>query len=344
MEPMRTGPTAPRPARAGKHGETRRAGVPRRTEPRAAAPAAPAASAAASALAAPAVLRVSTYNIHKGVLRDFLGLRRVPRIHELRSRLHELGSDLIFLQEVQGMHKRYARRFEQWPSEPQDVFLAHSPTLEKSFQTAYGRNASYLHGHHGNALLSRYPIVGLENRDISDHALEKRGLLHCTVRIDSVDVHCFVVHLGLLAGSRERQLGALIEWVSREVDAHAPLIIAGDFNDWRNQLSDRLCREIGVVEVFDAARPRAELMQRAAYFVPDVLPGIDVPAAARPRVPRMVRTARTFPALVPWFRMDRIYQRGFHVGNVRVLRGLEWARLSDHSPLVADLELIHPSV
>src|SRR5690606_3663916 len=49
-------------------------------------------------------LRVSTYNIHKGVLRDFTGLRRVARIHELRTRLHELDSDLIFLQEVQGQH------------------------------------------------------------------------------------------------------------------------------------------------------------------------------------------------------------------------------------------------
>src|SRR5690606_11370470 len=38
-------------------------------------------------------LRVATYNIHKGVLRDFIGLRRVARIHELRTRLHELGSD-----------------------------------------------------------------------------------------------------------------------------------------------------------------------------------------------------------------------------------------------------------
>ncbi len=296
----------------------------------------------APASAGRSLLRVSTYNIHKGVLRDFTGLRRVPRIHELRSRLHELGSDLIFLQEVQGMHKRNASRFEKWPSEPQDVFLSHAPTLGRSFQHAYGLNASYLHGHHGNALLSRYPIIGLENRDISDHALEKRGLLHCVVEVGNVEVHCFVVHLGLLARSRERQLGALIEWVSREVDPDAPLIIAGDFNDWRNQLSDRLCHEIGVREVFDVARPRTELAQRAAYFVRDVFPVARVPAEARPRLPRMVRTARTFPALAPWFRMDRIYQRGFTVDRVRVLRGIEWARLSDHSPLVADLELIHP--
>lgn len=288
-------------------------------------------------------LRVATYNIHKGVLRDFIGLRRVARIHELRTRLHELGSDLVFLQEVQGQHQRHARQFEQWPTESQELFLSKSPALKQTFETAYGRNASYLHGHHGNALLSRYPIIGLENRDISDHALEKRGVLHCTVQIDSRRVHCFVVHLGLLARSRERQLGALLEWISSEVDSQEPLIIAGDFNDWRNTLSERLCRETGVVEVFDALRPGIETARRAAYFTRDRSFDVARQAAVETsRLPRMVRTARTYPALVPWFRMDRIYQRGFRVTDARVLRGIEWARLSDHSPLVADLELPEP--
>jgi endonuclease/exonuclease/phosphatase family metal-dependent hydrolase len=311
-------------------------------------PAPPESGAARSvpAAAEPAVreaLRVATYNIHKGVLRDFVGLRRVARIHELRSRLHDLGGDLIFLQEVQGQHAHHARRFEHWPAEPQDVFLAKSPKLKQSFETAYGCNATYLHGHHGNALLSRYPILGLENRDVSDHALEKRGVLHCVVQIDGLEVHCFVVHFGLLARSRERQLDALIDWVSREVASDAPLIIAGDFNDWRNRLSERLCAEIGVVEVFDALGPKVDLVQRAAYFTHDRFPPAGSPELAAPKVAaRMVRTARTYPALVPWLRMDRIYQRGFRVGAVRVLRGIGWARLSDHSPLVADLELLDP--
>jgi endonuclease/exonuclease/phosphatase family metal-dependent hydrolase len=230
---------------------------------------------------------------------------------------------------------------EHWPSEPQEIFLSKSPTLKHTFETAYGRNASYLHGHHGNALLSRFPIVGRENRDVSDHALEKRGVLHCVVQIDGRDVHCFVVHLGLFARSRERQLEALIDWIERAVGPHEPMIIAGDFNDWRNQLSDRLCRRTGVIEVFDAFRPRSEAAQRAVYYVRDRLADLGLsPEAAIPGLPRTVRTARTFPALVPWFRMDRIYQRGFRVRSASVLKGLEWSRLSDHSPLVADLELL----
>jgi len=284
-------------------------------------------------------LRVATYNIHKGVVRDLFGLRRVPRIHELRARLHDLQADLVFLQEVQGRHERNAQRFDQWPVEPQDQFLARSPTLKHSFEVAYGQNATYLHGHHGNALLSRFPIVGLENRDVSDHALEKRGILHCVVTLQGRKAHCFVVHFGLFARSRERQAQVLIDWIDREVAPDAPLIIAGDFNDWRNQLSERFAERLGVQEVFDVARPRG-VTERVAHFVRDrQLPAGQDGQAETARLPRMVRTARTYPALVPWLRMDRIYTRGFRISAAKVLRGPEWAQLSDHSPLVADLSL-----
>ncbi len=284
-------------------------------------------------------LRVATYNIHKGVVREFFGLRRVARIHELRARLHELDADLVFLQEVQGRHERHAQRFEHWPDEPQDQFLARAPSLRHTLDTASGKNANYLHGHHGNALLSQFEILRRENRDVSDHALEKRGVLHCEVRIQRATVHCFVVHFGLLARSRERQAQVLIDWIEQEVPAKAPVIIAGDFNDWRNQLSAQLCERLQVQEVFDAVRPKGRI-GRVAHFVRDRMaaaePGGD---PVRQRMPRMVRTARTFPALVPWLRMDRIYTRGFEVRSAHVLGGAEWAKLSDHSPLIADLTL-----
>ena len=286
-------------------------------------------------------LRVATYNIHKGVIRDFFGFRRVSRIHELRSRLHELQADLVFLQEVQGEHEHHARRFAQWPVEPQDQFLAKSPTLKHTFESAYGRNANYLHGHHGNALLSRFPILGLENRDVSDHALEKRGILHCQIGIGGRQVHCFVVHLGLLARSRDRQAEFLMDWIERELPATAPLIVAGDFNDWRNRLNDRFSERLRLREVFDVARPRRPMAERIAYFRRDRLADRAVGAEILVSSPaRMVRTARTFPALVPWLRMDRIYTRGFTVQHANVLRGPAWAQLSDHSPLVADLTLV----
>ena len=82
---------------------------------------------------------------------------------------------------------------------------------------AYGRNAIRHQTDHGNALLSRFPIVEHENQDISDHRLEQRGLLHARIELDGRAVHCFVVHLGLFAGSRSRQILALTERIRRLV-------------------------------------------------------------------------------------------------------------------------------
>jgi endonuclease/exonuclease/phosphatase family metal-dependent hydrolase len=288
----------------------------------------------------PKSLRVATYNIHKGVLRDLFGLRHINRIHELRARLHELDADIVLLQEVQGQHDRNAARFEHWPDEPQASFLSKSPTLKRIFQSAYGSNAQYLHGHHGNALLSRFPIVREENRDVSDHSMEKRGVLHCVVKLGAQEVHVFVVHFGLFARSRARQSQAVIDWARKVVPEGAPMIIGGDFNDWRNRLSQHLTKSLGVAEVFDVKQPWLQRTQKLINFVGDKLndmgAGIDHQNLA---LPKRLRAARTFPALIPWLRMDRLYMRGFEVESVRVLGGPKWARLSDHSPLVADLRL-----
>jgi endonuclease/exonuclease/phosphatase family metal-dependent hydrolase len=263
------------------------------------------------------ILRVASYNIHKGVWRELFGLRKISRIHELRERVHDLHADLVFLQEVQGRNDRHAVRFAQWPEQSQDQFLAHAPVQPAAhsgalagpvYQAVYGQNASYLHGHHGNALLSRHEVLTSENRDFSDHALEKRGVLHCVIDFDRTPVHCFVVHFGLFARSRLRQAQALVRWIEAATPPEAPLLIAGDFNDWRNQLGPQFEQPLGVQEVFAQSRPWA-------------------------------RPARTFPALAPALSMDRIYQRGFTVRQAKVLRGPLWARLSDHSPVIADLEL-----
>lgn len=298
-------------------------------------------------------LTVATYNIHKGVVNQLFGVRRASTIHSLRSRLHELHADLLFLQEVQGEHVRHARRFDQWPTERQDQFLTVGGA--RPLQSAYGRNASYLHGHHGNALLSRFPIVREDNRDVSDHVLEKRGVLHCVVDVEGIAVHCFVVHLGLFARSRERQADVLTEWIGKAVAPDEPLLVAGDFNDWRDHLSNRMYARLGVSEVFDVARP--PLVRKAADFVRARLaPGeqaesvrlptdnpsrrIGLPGLPKLPMPGAIRPARTYPSLLPCLRMDRIYQRGFAVRDARVLRGPAWAKLSDHAPLVATLELL----
>ncbi|AYH42545.1 endonuclease/exonuclease/phosphatase family protein [Azoarcus sp. DN11] len=244
-------------------------------------------------------LRICTYNIHKG----FSQFNRRMVIHELRDRLRSLDVDLVFLQEVQGLHVGHASRHPNWPEPPQHEFLAE----DVWGQTAYGGNAVYDHGHHGNAILSRFPIVSANNQDVSDHRFERRGLLHCEVQVPGVEVpvHCVCAHLGLFAGSRRRQMEAMAVRMERLAPGGAPLIIAGDFNDWRNRAQDLLVERLRVRDAFDAGRGRPP---------------------------------RSFPSRMPVFRLDRIYVRGFSVSHAVVHSGLPWSRISDHAALTAELE------
>src|SRR3954466_1916887 len=93
---------------------------------------------------------IATYNIHKG----FSHLKRRMVIHELRDKLRELDADIMFLQEVQGVHERHAGRFQEGPGNPQHEFIADTVWHE----VAYGKTVVHRHGHHGNAVLSRFPI------------------------------------------------------------------------------------------------------------------------------------------------------------------------------------------
>lgn len=241
-------------------------------------------------------LHVATYNIHKG----FSQFNRRMVVHELRERLRQLGADLVFLQEVLGDHRHHAQRFPHWPAAPQYEFLADTTWTD----FAYGRNAVYDHGHHGNAILSRFPILRWDNEDISAHVLESRGLLHSEIGVPGwpVPLHAVCVHLGLTAKARRLQLNALRRRIEAMVPADAPLIVAGDFNDWRLHAARLLARPLGLSEVFESTR------------------GVH---------------ARSFPSNVPLFPLDRIYVRGFRVRRASVHHGYPWSRISDHAALTA---------
>jgi endonuclease/exonuclease/phosphatase family metal-dependent hydrolase len=243
-------------------------------------------------------LHVCTYNIHKG----FSQFNTRMVIHELRERLRSLNPDIVFLQEVQGLHLGHAQRHENWPLAPQHEFLAEDVWHE----TAYGGNAVYDHGHHGNAILSRFPILSTQNQDVSSLRFERRGLLHCEVAVPQWKqaLHCVCVHLGLTASARRQQMQALAQRVEEFAPGDSPLIIAGDFNDWRNRASTLLTERLRLVEVFGGA-------------------------AGRP--------ARSFPSTLPVLRLDRIYVRGFSIERAEVHFGAPWSEISDHAALSAHL-------
>ena len=247
-------------------------------------------------------LRVATYNIHKGVR----GVGRTKRleIHNLGQAVESFAADLVFLQEVRLFHTRDARQFERtsfgWPAQGQAEFLA-----PEGYEVAYRSNAVTRHGEHGNALLSRWPMGDVGHHDVSDHRFEQRGLLHVPVEWNGARLHAVVVHFGLVHASRVRQVERLAKFIDTEVPAGEMLVVAGDFNDWGEKLD----------------LPMASIGLRRA------------------RSPDGLRAQRlTFPSVAPVFALDRFYLRGLRCASTMVPRGITWARMSDHLPLVAELE------
>jgi endonuclease/exonuclease/phosphatase family metal-dependent hydrolase len=226
-------------------------------------------------------------------------------IHNLGLGVEALDADLVFLQEVRLYHTRDARQFDRtwfgWPEQGQAEYLA-----PEGYDVAYRTNAVTRHGEHGNALLSRWPIGDVGHHDVSDHRFEQRGLLHVPVQWQGHTVHAVVAHFGLIHSSRVRQVQRLAEFIDAQVPPRAPLLVAGDFNDWGEKL-DVPMSDIGLQR---ALAPAGRASQRM-----------------------------TFPSLVPVFSLDRIYTRGFNCRWTWVPRGSAWARMSDHLPLVAELEI-----
>lgn len=245
-------------------------------------------------------VRIVSYNIHKG----FTHFNQRMVIHDLRERLRSLQADVVFLQEVQGSHAAHARRWHDWPTEPQYEFLADQVWSDY----AYGKNAVYDHGHHGNAILSRFPIVASENLDVSAHAFESRGLLHAQIAMPDmvVPAHLMCVHLALFEHGRQRQLAMLKKRVHETVPDDAPLIIAGDFNDWRGHAGSDFAAELGLHEAFVSVHGQ---------------------------------TAKSFPAHFPMLSLDRIYVRGWRVDDAQVLQAGDGWQRSDHAALLATLAL-----
>ncbi len=258
--------------------------------------------------AEPTQLHIVTYNIHKG----FSQFHQHLMVHELREHLRDLGPDIVFLQEVQGRHSRNATKIDGWPAMPQYEFLAENVWPS----AAYGSNVIYGHGHHGNAILARFPIEHSHNQDVTQMRFERRGLLHCTIPLPGMAklLHCVCVHLSVFARSRRRQMDALAGTLECLADPDAPLIIAGDFNDWRNEADELLAHRLGMIEAFGGA-----------------FGGLDLPG-------------RSFPSKRPVLRLDRIYVRGFSVELAEMHSGGTWAKISDHAAISAHLRWTNEEV
>lgn len=242
--------------------------------------------------------RVLTYNMHKG----FCFYSRQYVLEGLRTAIRDVNADIVFLQEVMGVHPR--NEGTELELDSQFEYLADQ--IWTHF--AYGKNAVYTDGHHGNAILSKYPILQHDNINVSTNPLEKRGLLHAQIQgRDGETLHLVCLHLNMLERGRKQQMKSLVDHVNVAVPREAALIVAGDFNDWQRKMSDPLGDALAVKE--------SSVVIHGEH-------------------------ALTFPSWRPFLPLDRVYVRRFRVLSHQVLFGLPWRQMSDHAAVVTELELI----
>jgi endonuclease/exonuclease/phosphatase family metal-dependent hydrolase len=236
-------------------------------------------------------IRVLSYNIHKG-----FNLFHNYVLPDIRKALVDVNPDLVFLQEIKGLHKE---------SEDQLQTLGGHDWEHRG----YGKNNHQKIDHYGNAILSRWPLHDLQNIDLTNHALERRGLLTAKILHGSSSNPFFAltVHLDLTQSGRLRQLIKIEKFIRQKLGDNQPLILAGDFNDWNGKVAASLSNDLKLYEAF--------LSFTGAH-------------------------APTFPAQMPFLALDRMYFRGFEVRSARVLKGNPWRKLSDHLPILVELELV----
>lgn len=239
--------------------------------------------------------RVLTLNIHKGFA---MGNRRFT-LDRIRECLRASGSNIVFLQEVSGENENQRSKIDDWPETNQFEFLADSVWSHY----AYGKNAIYQHGHHGNAILSEIPFRRWHNEDVSQMNISQRGILHGELESG---IHLLCVHFGLLERERREQIRRLQHYIENEIPAGEPLILAGDFNDWRRSAHRQISAELGLVEATERHRNKL---------------------------------ANTFPAMLPCLPMDRIYLRGFEVTHSEVMTEPHWRTISDHCAILSEIHL-----
>lgn len=239
-----------------------------------------------------------TYNIHKG-----FGVGAIRfLLPKMRDAITSLNPDFVFLQEVQGEHQKRKKRINAWPDSSQCEYIAENIWPHY----AYAKNAVYQSGHHGNAILSKYAFNHIDNINLTNIRRASRGILHVQLKVGEITIHLLCVHLGLFKRERAAQSTALMQRIKEVVPPHEPLLMAGDFNDWRNVLSKPLANDLNVEEAFISLEGQH---------------------------------ARSFPAIRPALCVDRVYFRGMQVEEVACLHGKPWRMLSDHLPLYARFSL-----
>lgn len=224
-------------------------------------------------------------------------------LQDMRALINSSQADIVFLQEVVGQNAIYKKK---GLIDTQFEYLADSVWPHYS----YAKNSLYDHGHHGNLILSRYPIESWENVDLTTNILQKRGLLVCKIQLPELKKYIYAacVHLDLFHSGRKIQYQIIKNKLLSITSANdAPLIVAGDFNDWNKKSISVFEHELGMQEAFKVVHGNF---------------------------------AKTFPAGFPLLSLDRIYLKKLKVLDSDILaRPAHQNHFSDHLPIYCQVEI-----
>ncbi len=247
-------------------------------------------------------IKILSYNIHKG----FDWNNRKYGLQEMKDLIRSTEADIVFLQEVVGKNNVFK---EKGLIDAQFEFLADEVWPHYS----YAQNALYDNGHHGNLIMSKFPIENFNNLNISTNSWEKRGMLVCKIKIPSTpdnpkeySLFASCLHLNLFHTGRKKQyqqISNYIESINKD-NVDTPFIVAGDFNDWNQKSFETFEHILGMQEVHKHLN---------GSF------------------------ARTFPANVPILCLDRIYVKNLEIIQSNVVFYDQY--LSDHLPIFCEVDI-----
>jgi len=224
---------------------------------------------------------VATYNVHR-----WTGLNGRSRPDPARAGfvISELDVDVIALQEVLRPH------------DGPDPLVALADAL--GLHIAFAATRVHRNGELGNAILSRWPLMGVLMLDLSCSRLEKRVAVAAQIQLNGTVIDVVSTHLALADRTRHTQVRSLLD--HPQLSAR-PTVLLGDMNAWRK------CKATRVLE--------NEL---------DSHHNLAWPAS--------------FPAARPVLALDRIYSRGVEVAQVQAHGSQAARRASDHLPVIAHIE------
>jgi endonuclease/exonuclease/phosphatase family metal-dependent hydrolase len=160
-------------------------------------------------------LKFASYNIRKAI-----GLDRRRNPDRILNVLHEIGADVVALQEAD---RRFGRRISALPRQA---------LAERHWQVAPVAVRRESIGWHGNAILVRQGIEIVDAGQVHLPQIEPRGAVRADLRVDGTLVRVIGMHLDLSGLRRRHQVEAVLAHLDR-LDASCPTVLMGDFNQWR---------------------------------------------------------------------------------------------------------------